>query len=414
MVTVGNNPSRVCFNFVKGSAVNKDSLPAILGGAPAFDPPLAFTRPALPAYSALAPEFEDIVQSGMLTKGPRLARLEDELKAYLKSPHLVCVSSCTSGLMLGIQAMKLEGEVIVPSFSFMATFHALRWNNLKPVFVDCNPDALTINLQAIEQAITPRTSAVMSAYVFGNPPDLVGIERLCARHQLAHFCDSAHGLGTLIGGEPPGTGADFEVFSCSPTKLLTAAEGGVVSTRHAYIEDWIRRGRDYGNPGSYDCDFAGLNARMSEFHAALMSAGLPHLESYVQRRTAIVAAYRARLEHVPGIRFQAIAPEVRSSYKDFTIFVEAEAFGLSRDRLGQALKAEGIPTRAYFDPPGHQLTAYQQDLALPVTRKMCQEVLSLPISTVMTDEEVERCCDAIASIQQRAPDIDAAPLELAK
>lgn len=376
---------------------------ALLGGAPKFQPALAFTRPALPPYSELASEFEDILNTGALTKGPRLARLEEALRSHLRSPHVVCLNSCTSGLILGIQGLKLSGEVIVPSFSFMATFHALRWNGLTPVFVDCNPYSLTVDVEAVRAAIRPQTCAVMSAYVFGNPPDLVALDELCKERGLAHFCDSAHGIGTLIDGVPAGTHADFEVFSCSPTKLLTAAEGGVFSTRHSHLEQWVRSGRDYGNPGSYDCDFAGLNARMSEFHAAIMHAGLPRLESYVKTRAGLVEAYRQRLQSLPGIRFQTIASNVRSSHKDFPIFIRADEFGMSRDLLQKALAAEGVPTRAYFDPPGHQLTAYKQDLDLPVTRQMCEEVLCLPMSSLMTEAEVDQVCDCLAELQQQAP-----------
>jgi len=377
-------------------------VPAILGGNPAFEPALAFTRPAVPPYAELAGEFEDILNTGALTKGPRLAKLERALREHLGCPELVCVHSCTSGLMLGIQGMKLTGEVIVPSFSFMATFHALHWNGLTPVFVECQEYALTIDLDAIEAAITPKTSAIMSAYVFGNPPLLKQLDELCQKRGLVHFCDSAHGIGTLIDGVPAGNHGDFEVFSCSPTKLLTAAEGGVVATRHRHLADWLRAGRDYGNPGSYDCEFAGLNARMSEFHAAIMLAGLPRLESYVQRRVEVVERYQAALKTLPGIRFQAIRSGVRSSNKDFPVFIQAEGFGLSRNQLQRALQKEGIPTRAYFDPPGHQLTAYKQELDLPVTRRMCDEVLCLPISSTMTVAEVDKVCEVIFDLQQQA------------
>lgn len=384
--------------------MTQSKVPALLGGPPAFQPGLAFTRPALPPYDELADDFRQIVESGFLTKGPRLARLEAALASHLQAPHVVCVNSCTSGLLLGIQALKLEGEVIVPSFSFMASFHALHWNRLKPVFVDCQPYALTVDLDAVEAAITPRTCAVMSAYVFGNPPDLTGLDQLCQSRGLSHFCDSAHGIGTLIEGKPAGNHGDFEVFSCSPTKLLTAAEGGVVSTRREDIADWVRAGRDYGNPGSYDCDFAGINGRMSEFHAALMMAGLPRLESYVQSRADRVADYQEFLQGIPGLRFQSIAPGVRSSHKDFPIFIEAEAFGFSRDTLQKALAAEGIPTRAYFDPPGDRLTAYAQQppLDLPVTRRMCREVLCLPMSSMMTRAEVERVAGCIVDLRSQA------------
>lgn len=387
--------------------MSETSRPALLGGTPAFSPPLAFTRPVTPPYEELEPEFRDILATGNLTKGPRLGRLEQALRGHLDASHVCAVGSCTGGLMLGIQALALQGEVIVPSFSFMASFHALHWNGLTPVFVDCEAWSLTVDPAAIEAAITPRTCAIMSAYMFGNPPDLDRIDGIARKHGLAHFCDSAHGIGTLIDGKPAGGRGDFEVFSCSPTKVLTAAEGGIVSTRRADVDAHVRSGRDYGNPGSYQCDFPGLNARMSEFHAALMLAGLPRLESYVEARQRVVAGYRRLLGSTPGIRFQKIAPNVRSSNKDCPMFIVQEEFGMSRDLLGKALAAEGIPTRAYFDPPGDQLHAYRDlpPVELPTTRQMCSQVICLPISSLMSDDEVERVAQAVLKIRRHASEL---------
>lgn len=383
-----------------------EGRPAILGGSPAFSPGLPFTKPAVPDFAELAPDFEAICHSGMLSKGPWLNRLEQALAETIGAKHVVCLNSCTVGLLLGIQSLKLSGEVIVPSFSFMATFHALHWNGLKPVFVDCEPDTLTVDLGAVEAAITPRTCAVMSAYLFGNPPDMDGLDALCKRHKLYHFCDSAHGMGTLIDGRPAGTHADFEVFSASPTKVLTAGEGGVLTTANPCIAEWARIGRDYGNPGDYDPRFPGLNGRMSEFHALLMLRGLAHLEEYVQERERVVNGYQAGLGALPGVRFQRIRAGCRSSRKDFPIILDSE-FGLSRDALKRALEREGIPTRAYFDPPGHHQTPYRTDQHLPVTEQLSASILCLPISSSMTDAQVERVVEAVTRIHQHGSQIEA-------
>jgi dTDP-4-amino-4,6-dideoxygalactose transaminase len=383
-----------------------DGRPAILGGTPAFSPSLPFTKPAVVDFAELAPDFQAICESGMLSKGQWLGRLEAALAEKIGAKHVVCVNSCTAGLLLGIQSLKLSGEVIVPSFSFMATFHALRWNGLTPIFVDCDPETLTIDLKAVEAAITPRTCAVMSAYLFGNPPDMVGLDEICRRHKLYHFCDSAHGMGTLIDGKPAGTHAEFEVFSASPTKVLTAGEGGVVATNNPCVAEWVRIGRDYGNPGDYDCRFPGLNGRMSEFHAVLMLRGLAHLEDYVLERERVVRGYTEGLGALPGVRFQKIREGCRSSRKDFPIIVEESAFGLGRDALKKALELEGIPTRAYFDPPGHHQTPYRTDQHLPITEQISSSILCLPISSTMTDEQVERVVAAIARIQQHGSQVE--------
>ncbi|CAN0493364.1 unnamed protein product, partial [Phaeothamnion confervicola] len=186
----------------------------------------------------------------------------------------------------------------------MATFHALRWNGLTPIFVDCERDTLTVDIDSIRKAIGPKTVAVMSAYLFGNPPALKAIDALCKEKGLRHFCDSAHGMGTYIDGRPAGGHGDFEIFSASPTKLLTAAEGGILATNDKAIADWATIGRDYGNPGDYDCRFPGLNARMSEFHAAIMLEGLGELPKWVEHRRVLVEAYQAALGKLPGVSFQ--------------------------------------------------------------------------------------------------------------
>jgi dTDP-4-amino-4,6-dideoxygalactose transaminase len=289
----------------------------------------------------------------------------------------------------------------------MATFHALRWCHLKPVFVDCEPDTLTVDVEAVRAALTPRTVGVMAVSLFGNPPDWPALEALCAAKGLALFSDSAHGLGTLLHDKPLGGWGSFEVFSLSPTKLLPAAEGGLVATREERVATWVRSGRDYGNPGSYDCEFAGLNARMSEFHALLGLAGVENLDSYAAHRNRVAEVYHAELGGLPGIRFQKIREGVRSSYKDFPILVDPEAFGIDRDHLGRALQAEGIPTRAYFFPAGHEQTAYADlpQVHLPHTERLSRQVLCLPIASHMDLEEVRRVAWALRRIHARVADV---------
>jgi len=378
-----------------------NDLPAFLGGTPAFPDGVPFTRPTLPPWEDLAPRLEAMYRSGNLTKGPFQRQFEARMEEYLQVPHVVAVSSCTAGLMLAIQSLGLSGEVIVPSYSFMATFHALRWCNLTPVFVDCEPDTLTVDVQAVRAAITPRTAAVMVVSLFGNPPDWPALESLCAEKGLPLFSDSAHGLGTSFQGRPLGGWGRFEVFSLSPTKLLPAAEGGLVATRDAEVARWVREGRDYGNPGSYDCSFAGLNARMSEFHAILGLAGVDALEGYALHRNKVATLYYEELAGTPGITFQTIREGARSSYKDFPILVDEAAFGVNRDLLGKALQTEGIPTRAYFHPAGHEQTAYADLPAvhLPQTERLSRQVLCLPIASHMDLEEVRRVAWAVRRIQ---------------
>jgi dTDP-4-amino-4,6-dideoxygalactose transaminase len=377
-------------------------LPAILGGPPRFERPVPFVRPSLPAYSDLAAELEAIVSSGLLTKGNRLRQFEEAVAAHLSVQHAVAVSSCTTGLMLVYQGLGLTGEVIVPSFTFMATVSALVWNDLQPVYVDVDFDTTNIDPAAVEAAITPRTSAIVAVHNFGNPAPIAALEELARRRNLKLVFDAAHGFGTLYQGQPVGRQGDAQVFSLSPTKLLVAGEGGIVATNDDTLAQRIRLGREYGNDGAYDSAFAGMNARMPEISALVGLRGLPLLEATARFRNEVARQYRAGLEGLPGLRFQAVRGEDRSSYKDFSIVVEAERFGLSRDELALALRAEHVDTRKYYDPPVHRQTAYRRfapaGLALPRTEALARGSLSLPIGAQVDEAVAAGVCGAVRAI----------------
>ena len=372
--------------------------PAILGGPKAFAEGVAFCKPAVAAWEEVAPELEKMYRSGWLTKGPHLQAFEKKMSELLQVKHVVGLGSCTGGLILGLQALgvnKPGGEVIVPSFSFMATFHAIWWNNLKPVFVDCEPDTFTVDLAEIEKAINKNTVAIAAVSVFGNAPDFEGLKALSEKYGLPVFFDSAHGLGTIYKGKPLGGHGAFEVFSLSPTKLLTGGEGGLLATDDDAVAAHVRAGRDYGNPGSYDCPSVGLNARMAEFNAIIASKSADYLEKYAEHRNKAAQTYKKGLADLPGLSFQKIREGCRSSYKDFAILVGPE-FGIERDALSKALIAEGVANRAYFYPAGHKLSCYAyagEGVKLPVTERISDTVVCPPIYSDMDLQTVERICE---------------------
>lgn len=380
--------------------MSNNGRPAILGGEKLFAEGLSFTKPTTPPWSEVSGELQAMYESGWLTKGPHLRSFEEKMEKKLGVKHVVGVSSCTSGLILGLQSLGLKsgGEIVVPSFSFMATFHSMWWNNLKPVFVDCEPDTFTADVSKMEAAVTDKTAALCAVSVFGNPVDFEAIEELGRRHGLPVFYDSAHGMGTLYHGRPLGGHGSFEVFSLSPTKLLTGGEGGLVATNSDEVAAHVVAGRDYGNPGTYECPHVGLNARMAEANAIIASAGADHLEEYAEGRNKAAQAYKAGLEGIPGLTFQTIRENSRSSYKDFAILVGKE-FGVNRDLTMKALNAEGIPSRAYFNPAGHRLSCYgAQDLDLPVTASICSRVICPPICSDMNLDDVAKVCEAFRRI----------------
>jgi dTDP-4-amino-4,6-dideoxygalactose transaminase len=387
--------------------------PAILGGNPVFHQFIPLVQPTLPPYDdRLACRVAELFQTGMLTKGKYLREFEERVADYLGVKHAVAVSSCTLGLLLTYHGLGLKGEVIIPSFTFMATAHPLLWVGAEPVFVDIDPYTWNIDPQRVEAAITERTTAIVAVHNFGNPAPVAELETIARRHGLKLIFDAAHGFGSLYRGRPVGGFGDAEVFSLSPTKLLVAGEGGIVATNNEDLAEHIRVGREYGNPGDYDSCFPGLNARLPEFNAILGLRSLEMLEENVLRRNRVAAAFRERLGHLPGLTFQQVHPEDRSSYKDFSLLVDEAAFGLTRDELALALRAENIDTRKYHDPPVHTHKAYRHLYEryrdnLPITDRIAPRSLSLPIWSHMDEATVEGICTAIERIHIYADEVKA-------
>jgi dTDP-4-amino-4,6-dideoxygalactose transaminase len=359
--------------------------------------PVPLARPSTPDPAAIADRVEAILRSGVLTNGPTVRELEERVAGRLGVRHCLAVSSCTTGLMLVLRSADLRGEVIVPSFTFSATAHAVAWNGLRPVFADCDPETLTLSPAGVDRVAGPRAAAILATHVFGTPCDVDGLQELASRLGLRLFFDAAHAFGSLSGGRPVGGFGDAEVFSLTPTKPLVAGEGGLITTNDDELAERCRMGRDYGNPGDYDCRFVGLNARMSELHAAVALASLESIDERLERRNALQTRYAERLEPVDGISFPVVRPGDRSTFKDLTVLLPASA---DRARLIEELDAAGIETRTYYHPPVHRQQAYTGNgwgspPPLPVTEEVCRRVLTLPLWEEMTEAQVDGVCGRI-------------------
>lgn len=363
-------------------------------------------RPCLPAPELILPTIEKIIASGHLTKGPELALFEEESANYVGVKHTVGMSSCTSGLMLCLQALRRRlpktsrPRIAVPSFTFLASVTALVWAGFEPVFVEVDPTSMNICLDDLEEVLkNDEVSAVLAVHCFGNPVPLQRIEALCEHAGARLMFDAAHGFGSIHEGRKVGRGGWCQVFSLTPTKMVVAGEGGLVCTDDEELAEELRVGREYGNDGSYDTVFSGLNARLSEMHCSLARASLAMLEDVVAHRNQVAGALMKALAEVPGIGFQEITPRSRTTYKDFTIVVDPEAYGLSRDRLVEALSAEGVPTRKYFSPPCHQHKAFREYAGrpLPRTETLAARCLSLPLLDM---ETVDPLVSTLAKIQE--------------
>jgi dTDP-4-amino-4,6-dideoxygalactose transaminase len=382
-------------------------VPAMYGGRPLFDRPFRFMAPTLPRLDDVISLYRRSYENGQVTNDVLVSAFESAVCERLDVQHCVAVSSCTAGLMLVLRCLDLTGEVIIPAFTFFATGHAALWNDLRPVFADCDPETWNISPADVERKITPQTSAIMPVHLYGNPCDVEALTRIATSRHLKLIFDAAHAFGSLHQGRAIGGFGDAEVFSLSPTKTLVAGEGGLITTNDTTLASRLRAARNYGNAGDYDCGVLGLNARLSEFHAGLGLAGLDLVDGKVRRNNEIARQYTQMLAGVPGIRFQTIACDDMSTHKDYSVHIDAETFGLSRDDTAAALMAENIETRRYFYPPLNRQQLYRKfgngkTNQVPETDCLSDGILSLPIYPSLDDQTVCTVARAIHRLSAAA------------
>ena len=383
--------------------------PAIVGDEPAFPDGLPFFRPAKPALDRVVQRLEPSYSKGMLTNSALVREFEERAAERLGVPHVIAVASCTAGLMLTTQALaEPGGYVVMPSFTFSATAHAAVWAGSTPRFAECDTGSCQLDLDDAAKRLDG-ASLLVGTHVFGAPCEPDAVEALGAQAGIPVLFDAAHAFGSTRAGRRIGGFGNAEVFSLSPTKVLVAGEGGVVATRDPDLAHRLHLGVDYGNPGDYDTQFAGLNARMSELHAAVALCSLEELDDHLAIRRDLADRYRAGLANVPGVAVQTVDPDDSSTYKDLTVIVDEADFGLDRDTLVAALKAEGIDTRPYFWPPVHRQHAYAHLLDetgdLPATDWVSRRVVSLPLWRDMPEGSVETVVEVIASLYAHADQI---------
>lgn len=385
--------------------------PAVIGGDPLFPGGLPFARPSAPPLDRVVARLRPSYERGVLTNGPLVAAFEAAVEERLQVPHAIAVSNCTSGLLLVLRVLELSGSAVLPSFTFSATAHAAAWNGLEPVFAECDPDTFQVDLADARDCLPASDDAavLVATHVFGAPAPAVEAEAVATAAGVPLVFDAAHALGALRQGRPVGGFGIAEVFSLSPTKPVVAGEGGVITTRDSQLAERLRWGRDYGNPGDYDTRFPGLNARMSELHAAVAIESLAELDANLALRNQLAARYRSALTSVDGVAVQAVADGDLSTYKDFTIAVDEGALGLSRDLLVTVLEREGIDTRRYFWPPVHRHQAYARTPRrdLPVTDAAAGSVVSLPLFTGMIPDDTDRVAEGIARASAHAEEVAA-------
>lgn len=383
---------------------------ALLGGTPSFERQLHVGAPNLPPREAVLSRIEAAYDRRRLTnEGPHALEFAARVADLAGVPHCLAVCNATTGLQLACRALGLSGEVIVPSFTFVATAHALTWLGLTPVFCDIRADTHQLDPVRVEELIGPRTSAILGVHLWGRASAAPALEALGAEHGLAVLFDAAHGVGCAHRGRPVGSFGDAEVFSFHATKLVSTLEGGGVVTRDPVLAEELRVMHNFGFTGYDEVSALGINAKMDEFSAGFGLASLDQLDTVVAANKAAYARYQEALAGGEGLRMVLYAPEDHNNHQYAIVEVGPEA-ALSRDELHAVLWAEGALARRYFYPGCHAGEPYRShdpDVGerLPVTQAVAAGVLALPTGTAVTLDEIDRVAEIVRTAITRPDDV---------
>jgi dTDP-4-amino-4,6-dideoxygalactose transaminase len=348
---------------------------------------IRINKPWLPSLSAIEGDLERIFSSGILTSGPYVKEFEEKVGEYI-GREAVCLSSCTSGLILLMKALGLKGSVIIPSFTFPATAIPLLWCGIEPIFVDCLEGTFCIDPKRVGEAIREDTSAILAVYTFGNPPDIDSLQAVADKNGLCLIFDSAQAFGSIYKGEKAGNFGKAEVFSLSPTKLLTAQEGGIVLTNDLELTRRLRCMRNYGRDGE-SFPYLGLNARMTEINASVGIKSLETLNERIAKTRELVYRYKKNLS---GLKFQEEIGGAISNYNYIGLRLK------NRDRVWSGLLEKGIETKRYFYPPVHKQPLYKGNVVLPVSEMLSREVLCLPLHSYLSCDQIDKICEELLAL----------------
>ena len=358
------------------------------------------TQPQLPPLSEFIPYLEQIWETKILSNGgPFHQQLEAALCEYLEVEHLALFTNATIGLITALQALRISGEVITTPYSFVATAHSLLWNGIKPVFVDIDPRTLNLDPAKIEAAITPQTTAIMPVHCYGNPCDVDAIERIADNYNLKVIYDAAHAFGVKCHCGSILKHGDLSVLSFHATKVFNTFEGGAIICPDEKTKVRIDHLKNFGFVDETTVVAAGINGKMSEINAAFGLLQLKSIDAALERRAVIAGRYRELLADVPGIRIPPPSTAMKGNNAYFPVMVES-SYGISRDALYQKLKEQQIFARRYFYPlitdfPMYRGLPSAAPANLPVAYAAAQQVLCLPISPNISDEDVCRVVSCI-------------------
>ncbi len=374
---------------------------AIFGSKPTFNEPLHVGRPNIGDRASLLQRINDILDRRWLTNnGPYVQELEQRIGSLLGVKHCIATCNGTVALELAIRAAELYGEVIVPSFTFIATPHALQWQEITPVFCDVDPRTHSLNPWRVEEMITPRTSGIIGVHVWGQPCDVEALTEIARKHNLKLMFDASHAFGCSYQGQMIGNFGEAEVFSFHATKFFNTFEGGAIVTNNDELAAKIRLMKNFGFAGYDNVVYIGTNGKMSEVSAAMGLTSLESLDDFISINYANYKQYQHELAGIPGVSLFTYGETEKCNYQYVVLEIDENLTKISRDLLLRVLHAENILARRYFYPGCHKMEPYKSyfphsGLLLPETEKLVQIILILPTGAAINRTDINGICNII-------------------
>ncbi len=367
-----------------------------------MDEKILVTRSSMPPFEEYVEEIRSLWDTRWLTNsGAKHKELETKLCEYLGVSNTALCVNGHQALECILEVFDLKGEVITTPFTFVSTTNAIVRKGLTPVFCDINDRDFTIDVDKIEALITDKTCAIMPVHVYGNLCDDTAIRKIADRYGLKVIYDAAHAFGVCRNGVGAAALGDASMFSFHATKVFHSVEGGAAIFHDRVNYDKINHCKNFGMTTPETLSFAGGNAKMNEFCAAMGLCNLRHIDDAIRSRKKAADRYRERLQNIPGLQLNVVQDGVQSNYAYFPLVVHPEIFGKTREDVLDALAAQNIGARKYFYPLTSSLESFggaYDPSATPVAARISERVLCLPLYEGLEDYNVDRICDTILNL----------------
>lgn len=384
---------------------------AIFGGTPVFKTKYHVGRPNIGNRETLLKYIEQIIDNRWFTNnGPCVQEFESRIAEMVGVNHCIAMCNATIALEIATRALGMRGEVIIPSMTFIATAHALQWQEITPVFCDVDPFTYNLDPECIEKMITPRTSGIIGVHLWGRPCNPDALQEIANKKGLKLLFDAAHAFGCSYKERMIGSFGDAEIFSFHATKFFNSFEGGAVLTNDRELAGKIRLMKNFGFNGYDNVTYIGTNGKMTEVCAAMGLTGLESLDEFIAINYKNYKKYQEELSKIPGVALLTYDEGEKNNYQYIVVEIDETVAGINRDMMVKILHADNILARRYFYPGCHRMEPYRSyfphaAMLLPNTERILKRVISLPTGTAVGPEEIARICHIIRFIIENGKDI---------